>query len=107
MVLLWANLFRTHAPWIFFSKNVCPIGYYFIWSVYNHASFFFWYADNCNLFWVFYSAPGMTVAYTAPARHWCLKVVENNYCASKRGMSHEFMYGLNRFIRWPRRWLAS
>ncbi|KAF2286959.1 hypothetical protein GH714_036239 [Hevea brasiliensis] len=29
--------------------------------------------------------PGITVAYSAPARHGCLKVVENNYCASKRG----------------------
>ncbi|XP_057468423.1 LOW QUALITY PROTEIN: uncharacterized protein LOC130757648 [Actinidia eriantha] len=34
---------------------------------------------------VVYLLAGMTVAYTAPARHWCLKVVENNYCASKRG----------------------
>lgn len=29
---------------------------------------------------------GITVAYSAPTRHGCLKVVENNYCASKRGM---------------------
>lgn len=28
---------------------------------------------------------GITVAYAAPVRHGCLKVVENNYCASKRG----------------------
>lgn len=28
----------------------------------------------------------MIVAYSAPTRHPCLKVVENNYCASKRGM---------------------
>ncbi|KAL2548451.1 hypothetical protein Fot_09981 [Forsythia ovata] len=28
---------------------------------------------------------GITVAYTAPARHGCLKVVENSYCASRRG----------------------
>ncbi|CAL5359128.1 unnamed protein product [Camellia sinensis] len=32
-----------------------------------------------------YLLAGITVAYTAPTRHWCLKVVENNYCASKRG----------------------
>lgn len=32
-----------------------------------------------------YLAAGITVAYTAPVRHWSLKVVENNYCASKRG----------------------
>lgn len=29
---------------------------------------------------------GITVAYSAPTRHGCLKVVENNYCASRRGM---------------------
>lgn len=32
-----------------------------------------------------YLVAGMAVAYTAPTRHGCLKVVENNYCASKRG----------------------
>ncbi|KAJ6697985.1 hypothetical protein OIU79_011519 [Salix purpurea] len=32
-----------------------------------------------------YLVAGMNVAYSAPARHGCLKVVENNYCASKRG----------------------
>lgn len=32
-----------------------------------------------------YLLAGMTVAYSAPARHFCLCVVENNYCASKRG----------------------
>ncbi|XAR69306.1 hypothetical protein NMG60_11000845 [Bertholletia excelsa] len=30
-------------------------------------------------------AAGIIVAYTAPTKHSCLKVVENNYCASKRG----------------------
>lgn len=35
---------------------------------------------------VFVHTSGMAVAYSAPARHGCLKVVENNYCASKRGM---------------------
>lgn len=34
---------------------------------------------------VAYLVAGMVVAYTAPTRHGCLKVVENNYCASKRG----------------------
>lgn len=29
---------------------------------------------------------GITVAYSAPNRHGCLKVVDNNYCASRRGM---------------------
>ncbi|KAF6164419.1 hypothetical protein GIB67_025245 [Kingdonia uniflora] len=32
-----------------------------------------------------YLLAGIAVAYSAPARHGCLKVVENNYCASKRG----------------------
>ncbi|KAJ6732458.1 hypothetical protein OIU79_003545 [Salix purpurea] len=32
-----------------------------------------------------YLVAGMNVAYSAPGRHGCLKVVENNYCASKRG----------------------
>ncbi|KAL7159356.1 hypothetical protein ABFS83_01G021800 [Erythranthe nasuta] len=32
-----------------------------------------------------YLIAGIIVAYTAPARHECLKVVENNYCASRRG----------------------
>ncbi|XVF89201.1 hypothetical protein PTKIN_Ptkin19aG0111200 [Pterospermum kingtungense] len=34
---------------------------------------------------VAYLVAGITVAYSAPTRHRCLKVVENNYCASKRG----------------------
>ncbi|KAK1407991.1 hypothetical protein QVD17_39620 [Tagetes erecta] len=32
-----------------------------------------------------YLVAGIAVSYTAPTRHGCLKVVENNYCASKRG----------------------
>lgn len=32
------------------------------------------------------SVSGIFVAYSAPTRHGCLKVVENNYCASKRGI---------------------
>uniref|UniRef100_A0A2N9J3N0 Uncharacterized protein n=1 Tax=Fagus sylvatica TaxID=28930 RepID=A0A2N9J3N0_FAGSY len=32
-----------------------------------------------------YLVAGITVAYSAPTRHGCLIVVENNYCASKRG----------------------
>uniref|UniRef100_A0A1D1XL49 Pericentriolar material 1 protein n=1 Tax=Anthurium amnicola TaxID=1678845 RepID=A0A1D1XL49_9ARAE len=32
-----------------------------------------------------YLFAGVLVAYSAPVRHPCLKVVENNYCASKRG----------------------
>ncbi|KAL5729189.1 hypothetical protein ACHQM5_002170 [Ranunculus cassubicifolius] len=34
---------------------------------------------------VVYLLAGILVAYSAPTRHGCLKVVENNYCASKRG----------------------
>ncbi|PPD99323.1 hypothetical protein GOBAR_DD03645 [Gossypium barbadense] len=33
-----------------------------------------------------YLVAGIVVAYSAPTRHGCLKVVENNYCASKRGV---------------------
>ncbi|KAJ6810289.1 uncharacterized protein M6B38_158715 [Iris pallida] len=36
-------------------------------------------------FSVAYLFSGVAVAYTAPRRHPCLKVVENSYCASKRG----------------------
>ena len=32
------------------------------------------------------SAAGIFVAYSAPRRHEFLKVVENNYCASRRGI---------------------
>ncbi|KAI6680045.1 hypothetical protein NL676_033926 [Syzygium grande] len=32
-----------------------------------------------------YLGAGIIIAYSAPTRHWCLKVVENNYCASRRG----------------------
>ncbi|XP_062019280.1 uncharacterized protein LOC133735860 [Rosa rugosa] len=34
---------------------------------------------------VVYLVAGITVAYSAPTRNGCLMVVENNYCASKRG----------------------
>ncbi|XP_027355794.1 uncharacterized protein LOC113865445 [Abrus precatorius] len=34
---------------------------------------------------VAYLIAGIIVAYSAPTRHGCLKVVENNYCASRRG----------------------
>lgn len=33
-----------------------------------------------------YLIAGIMVAYAAPMRHGCLKVVENNYCASRRGI---------------------
>ncbi|XP_074568710.1 uncharacterized protein LOC141825223 [Curcuma longa] len=34
---------------------------------------------------VAYLVSGMTVAYAAPRSHPCLKIVENNFCASRRG----------------------
>lgn len=37
---------------------------------------------------------GISVAYTAPQRHGCLKVVENNCCASRRGMWSKMPYSL-------------
>ncbi|KAF8388970.1 hypothetical protein HHK36_025654 [Tetracentron sinense] len=37
------------------------------------------------LFSIVYLLAGFAVAYSAPTRHGCLRVVENNYCASKRG----------------------
>ncbi|KAK1372481.1 Histone-lysine N-methyltransferase, H3 lysine-79 specific like [Heracleum sosnowskyi] len=45
------------------------------------------FVPSCLVFFVSlaYLVAGMAVAYTAPTRHGCLKVVENNYCASKRG----------------------
>ncbi|GAV90259.1 hypothetical protein CFOL_v3_33668 [Cephalotus follicularis] len=33
-----------------------------------------------------YLVAGIAVAYSAPTRNGCLKIVENNYCASKRGV---------------------
>ncbi|KAF8035816.1 hypothetical protein BT93_C1748 [Corymbia citriodora subsp. variegata] len=32
-----------------------------------------------------YLVAGIIIAYSAPTRHGCLKVVENNYCSSRRG----------------------
>ncbi|KAK9683729.1 hypothetical protein RND81_10G161000 [Saponaria officinalis] len=48
------------------------------------------YSIHCSialvlLCFVFLPVTGITVAYSAPQRHGCLKVVENNYCTSKRG----------------------
>ncbi|CAF2147348.1 unnamed protein product [Brassica napus] len=51
---------------------------------------FYWvvvFLPSMMLFFVssVYLVAGMFVAYSAPRRHEFLKVVENNYCASKRG----------------------
>jgi len=45
-------------------------------------------------------ATGITVAYSAPTRHGCLKVVENNYCASKRGMLSLSLSVIGFFLMW-------
>ncbi|KAK4756578.1 hypothetical protein SAY87_006705 [Trapa incisa] len=56
-------------------------------------------AETADYFWMVLFVPssvifsfsavylfaGICVAYSAPTRHGCLMVVENNYCASKRG----------------------
>lgn len=34
---------------------------------------------------IIYLLAGIAVAYSAPKRHGCLKIVENNYCTSKQG----------------------
>lgn len=44
---------------------------------------------------------GITVAYSAPTRHGCLKVVENNYCASKRGI------WISHFLTWIFYWCLN
>ncbi|KAL6556615.1 hypothetical protein OROGR_005903 [Orobanche gracilis] len=44
---------------------------------------------------VVYLISGITVAYTAPARHGCLKVVENNYCVSRRAAPYLYSGAMN------------
>ncbi|GLJ29391.1 hypothetical protein SUGI_0579540 [Cryptomeria japonica] len=56
----------------------------------EEAAQYFWMAvflPTAILFGVslVYLLAGIAVAYSAPQRHGCLKIVENNYCASKRG----------------------
>ncbi len=38
-----------------------------------------------------WDATGISVAYSAPERHGCLRVVENDWCASKRGLYWKFI----------------
>jgi hypothetical protein len=40
---------------------------------------------------VVWDATGISVAYSAPQRHGCLRIVENNCCASKRGLYWKFI----------------
>eukprot|EP00250_Pteridium_aquilinum_P014482 c22018_g1_i1 orf=169-1056(+) len=54
------------------------------------ATQYFWFVVFIPTFLVFfvsaiYLIAGMAVAYSAPERHGCVKVVENNCCASKKG----------------------
>lgn len=49
-------------------------------------SFLFWAYFVILVSHGFCYAVGIAVAYTARTKHGCMKVVENNYCASKRGM---------------------
>ncbi|XP_008793053.2 uncharacterized protein LOC103709477 [Phoenix dactylifera] len=56
----------------------------------EEAADYYWmvvFIPSAIVFWasVVYLLAGIAVAYSAPRRHICLKVVENNYCASKRG----------------------
>ncbi|KAF9617990.1 hypothetical protein IFM89_039305 [Coptis chinensis] len=56
----------------------------------KEAADFFWmvvFLPSSIIFFasLIYLIAGIFVAYSAPVRHGCLRVVENNYCASKRG----------------------
>ncbi|KAB1204403.1 hypothetical protein CJ030_MR8G027196 [Morella rubra] len=64
-------------PGAFYLTDQETVDYY--WMVVFIPSMFIFLASAV------YLVAGTAVAYAAPARHGCLKVVENNYCASKRG----------------------
>ncbi|XP_050265518.1 uncharacterized protein LOC126709350 [Quercus robur] len=66
-----------HFPGAFFLTDQETVDYY--WMVVFLPSIFIFFVSLA------YLVAGITVAYSAPTRHGCLKVVENNYCASKRG----------------------
>ncbi|VFQ97680.1 unnamed protein product [Cuscuta campestris] len=61
----------------FYLTNQETVDYY--WMVVFMPSFVFFSISAV------YLVAGIFVAYSAPRRHGCLKVVENNYCASRRG----------------------
>ncbi|KAK9983885.1 hypothetical protein SO802_033410 [Lithocarpus litseifolius] len=65
-----------HFPGAFFLTDQETVDYY--WMVVFLPSIFIFFVSLA------YLVAGITVAYSAPTRHGCLKVVENNYCASKR-----------------------
>ncbi|CAN4128191.1 unnamed protein product [Withania somnifera] len=64
-------------PGAFYLTNQETVDYY--WMVVFVPSTFIFAVSSV------YLIAGIMVAYTAPMRHGCLKVVENNYCASRRG----------------------
>ncbi|XP_022754581.1 uncharacterized protein LOC111302932 [Durio zibethinus] len=64
-------------PGAFYLTDQETVDYY--WMVVFIPSMIIFFASAA------YLVAGITVAYSAPTRHGCLKVVENNYCASKRG----------------------
>lgn len=64
-------------PGAFYLTDQETVDYYWMVVFIPSAIIFF--------FSVIYLLAGVAVAYSAPTRHGCLKVVENNYCASKRG----------------------
>lgn len=65
----------------------------------SHGAFFLTDEEAAEFYWmvvfipsaivflasIIYLLSGMAVAYSTSTRHICLSVVENNYCASKRG----------------------
>ncbi|KAF3684279.1 putative eukaryotic translation initiation factor 3 subunit L-like [Capsicum annuum] len=64
-------------PGTFYLTNQETVDYY--WMVVFVPSAFIFVASAV------YLIAGILVAYGAPMRHRCLNVVENNYCASRRG----------------------
>lgn len=84
-------------PGAFYLTDQETVDYYWMVVFIPSALIFF--------FSVIYLLAGVAVAYSAPTRHGCLKVVENNYCASKRGMLYIFLFvlfpvGVRTGIKW-------
>ncbi|PKA48310.1 hypothetical protein AXF42_Ash021215 [Apostasia shenzhenica] len=70
-----SDLYRSHGAFFLTDEEAAE----FYWMVVFIPSALVFLAS------VIYLLAGMAVAYSAPNRHICLRVVENNYCASKRG----------------------
>lgn len=80
--------YAWHIMWL---KGHCSLGYchlilHGLYLTISGAIIWFGYAKWFSSSHSFNLGAGIAVAYSAPTRHGCLKVVENNYCASKRGM---------------------